>query len=125
VKIITLLFLFFLFGATTISPQVDNSTMVSSPQLKDPCELSGLVYVETSSSFADYRVYVESVEGFADLWVYAENHPGFVRKPGHWQFTDARGLADLPFIWKLKKDSQILAYFTHLFRASLDAQNAN
>jgi hypothetical protein len=103
VKIITLLFLFFLFGATTISPQVDNSTMVSSPQLKDPCELSGLVYVETSSSFADYRVYVESVEGFADLWVYAENHPGFVRKPGHWQFTDARGLADFTIYLETQK----------------------
>jgi len=60
----------------------------------DLCTLYGSVYIETSASFADYKVYVEDVEGFADMLVYREPNQAFANQNGIWHITDARGFAD-------------------------------
>jgi hypothetical protein len=60
----------------------------------DLCNLYGAVFIETSASFADYKVYVENVEGFADLLVFREPNQTFANKNGLWHITDARGFAD-------------------------------
>lgn len=67
---------------------------VPAPVKVDPCQLQGLVFVESVESFADYRVYVEDVEAFADLKVFRESVGSFADRPGVWAFTDVKNFAD-------------------------------
>ena len=64
------------------------------PASTDPCELQGLVFVESVAGFADYRIFIDDVEAFAKMNVYRESNRAFANEPGHWAFTDIKSEAD-------------------------------
>jgi len=91
-------YIFILFSTACISLLVFSGFQLRKPKPADDkpdvCKLYGLVFIESSPSFADYRVFVENVEGFADLIVYREPNQILANGNGLWHITDARGFAD-------------------------------
>lgn len=63
--------------------------------ISNPCEIYGIVYVETIRSRADFIVYVETEDDFlAMLRVFREDNKLFANKVGIWHFTPTQAFAD-------------------------------
>lgn len=84
-------------------------TSVLFPIQTDPCELYGVVYIETSKSQADYIVYEEESEAFANVLVFKQENKLFADASGLWHFTDDRTFADFTIYLTEKKNQ---AHFT-------------
>lgn len=79
----------------------------------DRCSLKGAVFIESSRSFAQYKVYVEDSEGLADLRVFKADSRLFADEPGKWYIVDKRGFADFTiFIEKQRSFADFTIYYT-------------
>lgn len=101
----------------------ESGLRVRSLKGEDVCKLSGVVFVETVESAADYRIYVEDDEAFAKLRVFQETSPSFASSPGFWYFTDNRNLADFTVsIVNMQAFADFTIFYTD-FRSLAGCQN--
>ncbi len=62
--------------------------------ISNPCEVFGVVYVQTIPSRADFLVYVEQDEYLANLRVFKEINKLLADRAGLWHFVEKEGFAD-------------------------------
>jgi hypothetical protein len=80
---------------------------------QDYCQLTGSVYVETSSAKAMYMVYIEESEAFAQLRIFKEDNKLYANKTGSWYFTEQRSFADFSvFFTTEREEADFTIYYT-------------
>jgi hypothetical protein len=104
-KPILLLFLLFFVATHENFAQIQTIT--------NPCEIYGVVSVQTIRSRADFLVYVEEDEFLATLRVFKEENKLLANKPGMWHFTETHAFADFSiFFVNDRALADVIIYYT-------------
>jgi hypothetical protein len=86
-KFVTLCFVLFLCCCQDVIAQIRT--------ISNPCEIYGVVYVQSIPSRANFLVYVEQDEYLAQLRVFKEDNRLLANNVGMWYFSDNEGFADV------------------------------
>jgi hypothetical protein len=89
-------------------------TLAQIRTISNPCEIYGVVYVQTVQSRANFLVYIEEDEYLANLRVFKETNKLLANQSGIWYFSDNEGFADFSIFFVTERSkADFIIYYTN------------